>query len=85
MEAPEPFGGDPREQRLLVVEVAVERGAGDAEPGPDAAQGQRLHPFVLDHPDGGLDQRPFEIAVVVGPFFRHAQPVYATVLTSSTL
>ena len=42
----EALGGDAGEQRLLVVEMAVERRAGDAEPGADAAQRQRRDAFL---------------------------------------
>jgi hypothetical protein len=64
-----PSGRDPGQQRLFAVEMAVERGAGDAEPGSHRAQGQRRDAVVPDHTDGGLDQRPLEVAMVIGALF----------------
>jgi len=28
-----------------------------------------LDAFLLNHADGGIDQRPFEVAVMIGAFF----------------
>src|SRR5712691_3343102 len=67
VQQPEAFGRHAREQRLFPVEVAIQRGARDAKAGADAPERQRVDPFFLDGAHGGLHQRAFQVAVVVGP------------------
>jgi hypothetical protein len=80
----------PRDQRRLIFEVAIQRGAGNAELRADAAQRQALDTLEPDGPQRGVHERAFEIAVMVGAlpfplwFRRHLSPAYAKVLTTST-
>ena len=63
---PEAFRGHRREQRPLVGEVAVERGARDADAGADLAQGQALDAVAADGGERFVEQGAAQVAMMVG-------------------
>src|SRR5512132_741313 len=64
---PEPVGGDRGQQAGLVAEVVGRGGMGDPGPAGQVPQADRGRPDLGDRLDGGLQQGPWEVAVMVGP------------------
>lgn len=56
---------DGSEERRLVAEVTVERGPGHAESAAGLAERQRFHAPAADRPDGLVDERPPQVAMVI--------------------
>src|SRR5215217_7234351 len=63
----EPVGGDRGQQAGLVAEVVGRGGMGDPGPAGQLPQANRGRPNLGDRLDGGLQQDPWEVAVMVGP------------------
>src|SRR2546427_1666725 len=62
----EPLGGDGRQQPGLVAEVMHGRRVRDAHASREIAQAEGRQPIMLDNLQRGLDQRPTQVAVVIG-------------------
>ncbi len=65
-ELPIAFRGDGGEQMVLVAEMAVGRGGGNADPPRRFAQADRAGAVGVQQVARGGDQRRAEIAVVIG-------------------
>src|SRR5215207_3214484 len=66
-QAPESVGGDGGQQAGLVAEVVGRGGMGNPGAAGQVAHAHRRRPDLVDRLDGGLQQDPWEVAVVVRP------------------
>src|SRR5215212_6029768 len=66
-QAPESVGGDGGQQAGLVAEVVGRGGMGNPGAAGQVAHAHRGRPDLVDRLDGGLEQDPWEVAVMVGP------------------
>jgi hypothetical protein len=64
---PKPVGGDGGQQAGLVTEVVGRGGMGDPGPAGQVPQADRGRPDLGDRLDGGVQQGPWEVAVMVRP------------------